>query len=253
MIEAKNLHKMLGGHKVLNGVSFKVETGEMLALIGKSGVGKSVTLKHVVGLMKPDAGQVFVDGENITTATGRALENLRSKFGYLFQGGALFDSLTVLDNVAFPLKEKKKLTHSEIRERVLFELNQVGLAGMENKFPAELSGGMRKRASLARCLVSDPEIMLFDEPTTGLDPLTANTINDLILSTFERVRFTGIVVSHEIPGIFSLVHKVAMLYEGNIITYGTPEEIMEVDNPIVKRFIEAGIEQGHRKRGVREL
>ena len=238
---------------MLNGVSFSVETGEMLALIGKSGVGKSVTLKHIVGLMRPDAGRVFVDGKDIFESKGRALEQVRSKFGYLFQGGALFDSLTVFENVAFPLKEKKKLDLGDIKERVLFELGQVGLAGMEDKFPAELSGGMRKRASLARCLVSDPEIMLFDEPTTGLDPLTANTINDLILSTFDRLRFTGIVVSHEIPGIFSLVHKVAMLYEGNIIAYGTPEEIMEVDNPIVKRFIEAGIEQGHRKDGVREL
>ena len=253
MIEAQNLHKTLGGHKVLNGVSFKVERGEMLALIGRSGVGKSVTLKHVVGLMKPDAGRVFVDGENIQEAKGRNLERLRSKFGYLFQGGALFDSLTVFENVAFPLKEKRKLSYSEIRDRVLFELEQVGLAGMENRFPAELSGGMRKRASLARCLVSDPEIMLFDEPTTGLDPLTANTINELILSTYERLRFTGIVVSHEIPGIFSLVHKVAMLYEGSIVAYGTPEEIMEVDNPVVRRFIEAGVEQGKRKRGVREL
>lgn len=240
MIEVIKLHCSLGGIEVLKGVSFRIEKGEVLALIGRSGVGKSVLLKHVVGLLRAEKGEVIIEGEEIGRCRGRALERVRSKFGFLFQGGALFDSLTVFDNVAFPLREKTKMNGGEIRERVLYELEQVGLEGMGHKYPAELSGGMKKRAALARSLVTDPKILLFDEPTTGLDPVTTNAINALIKETHDRLKFTGIIVSHEIPEIFSLVHKVAMLYKGAIIAMGTPEEILASDNPIVKEFITGG-------------
>ncbi len=243
MIEVIDLHSTLGKQKVLDGVSLKIEKGEILALIGKSGVGKSVFLKHVVALMKGEKGKVLIDGEDITTARGRKLEALRSRIGFLFQGGALFDSLTLFDNVAFPLREKTKMDEKEIREKVLYELELVGLKGMEHKYPAELSGGMRKRAALARCMVTTPEIMLFDEPTTGLDPITAHSINELIQNTHDRVCFTGIVVSHEIPDIFFLVDKVAMLHEGKVVAFGTPLDILRATHPIVRQFITGGREE----------
>lgn len=242
MIQIIDLHSTLGGQKVLDGVSIRVNRGEILALIGKSGVGKSVLLKHIVALMKGQKGKVLINGEDITSARGRKLEALRSRMGYLFQGGALFDSLTLYDNVAFPLREKTNMKEKEIREKVLYELEQVGLKGMEHKYPAELSGGMRKRASLARCMVTTPQIMLFDEPTTGLDPITAHSINELIKSTHERSCFTGIIVSHEIPDIFFLVDKVAMLHEGRIVAFGTPLDVIGSSHPIVRQFITGGME-----------
>ena len=250
MIKVVNLHSWLGKQKVLDGVNLEIEKGEVLALIGKSGVGKSVLLKHIVGLMKGQMGTVYVDGVDVAKCKGRSLEKLRDKFGFLFQGGALFDSYTVYDNVAFPLREKTKLSEEKIREKVMHELELVGLSGFEDKYPAELSGGMRKRAALARCMVTSPEYMFFDEPTTGLDPLTANSINELIKKTYERTHFTGIIVSHEIPEVFSLVHRVAMLWEGKIIFHGTPEEIMKSEDPRVKSFIEAAMESCRIKMGV---
>jgi len=242
VIRVIDLYSTLGEQKVLEGVSVRVNRGEILALIGKSGVGKSVLLKHIVALMKGQKGKVLIDGEDITSARGRRLEALRSRIGFLFQGGALFDSLTLYDNVAFPLKEKANMKEEEIKEKVLYELEQVSLKGMEHKYPAELSGGMRKRASLARCMVTTPEIMLFDEPTTGLDPITAHSINELIKSTHERACFTGIIVSHEIPDIFFLVDKVAMLHEGRILAFGMPLDIMRSSHPIVRQFITGGME-----------
>jgi phospholipid/cholesterol/gamma-HCH transport system ATP-binding protein len=242
MIEVVNLHKSFNGFPVLKGVSFRVEKGEILALIGKSGYGKSVLLKHIVGLLKGDQGKVIIDGQDITQSKGSAQERLRRKFGFLFQGGALFDSLTVFDNVAFPLREKTKMKEKEIREKVFFQLEQVGLKGSESKYPAELSGGMKKRVAFARSLILDPEIMLFDEPTTGLDPIIANTIHKLIKDTHERLKFTGIIVTHEVPKIFSIVQKVAMLDEGVIIAQGTPEEFKSSSHPLVQQFISGGIE-----------
>lgn len=219
-----------------------MEKGEILALIGKSGYGKSVLLKHIVGLLKGDQGKVIIDGQDITQSKGSAQERLRRKFGFLFQGGALFDSLTVFDNVAFPLREKTKMKEKEIREKVFFQLEQVGLKGSESKYPAELSGGMKKRVAFARSLILDPEIMLFDEPTTGLDPIIANTIHKLIKDIHERLKFTGIIVTHEVPKIFSIVQKVAMLDEGVIIAQGTPEEFKSSSHPLVQQFISGGIE-----------
>ncbi|MFB0507611.1 MAG: ABC transporter ATP-binding protein [Thermodesulfobacteriota bacterium] len=242
MIRVEDLHKSFDGLEVLRGVSFQIERGEILALIGRSGYGKSVLLKHIAGLMRPDQGRIFIDGEDICCPRGKTLERLRSRFAFLFQNGALFDSLTVFENVAFPLREKTRLTDREIREKVLSELDQVGLAGAENKFPAEISGGMIKRAALARALVREPEIMLFDEPTTGLDPIIAHAILNLIDSCHKRLNFTGIIVTHQIPTIFDIVQKVAMLYEGAIRLIGSPEEIVSSKDPVVKQFINGDIE-----------
>ncbi len=241
MIEVEDIYKSFNGFEVLRGASLKVEKGEIIALIGKSGYGKSVLMKHVAGLMKPDRGRVFVDGLDVARLNSKKLGRLRSRFGFLFQGGALFDSLTVFDNVAFPLREKTKLREKEIRDKVLSELEQVGLAGSENKYPAEISGGMIKRAALARALVREPEIMFFDEPTTGLDPITANTILALISSCHKRFRFTGIIVTHQIPKIFKIVGKVAVLDGGKILMTGSPEEIVSSADPTVQQFVRDSI------------
>ncbi len=242
MIQVEDLHKSFNGFEVLRGASLHVERGEVVALIGRSGYGKSVFIKHLAGLMKPDRGRVLVDGQDISRLNARDLGRLRSRFGFLFQGGALFDSLNVFDNVAFPLREKTKLGEKEINDRVLYELEQVGLTGSEHKFPAEISGGMLKRAALARALVREPEIMFFDEPTTGLDPITANAILSLIANCHKRLKFTGIIVTHEIPKIFTIVEKVAMLHEGKILLAGSPQEILKSDNALVKQFVNDSIE-----------
>lgn len=237
MIQMEHLHKSFGDLKVLNGVSLQVEKGEILALIGGSGHGKTVILKHVAGLMKPDRGHVYVNGKDVCSLRRDELEQLRSHLGFLFQSGALFSSLTVFDNVAFPLREKTPLGEREIREKVLNVLEQVGLGGAEEKYPAQISGGMIKRTALARSLVRNPEIMLFDEPTTGLDPVIAHTILDLIKSVHKDLGFTGIIVSHELSRVFQIVQKVAMLHDGVILFVGTPEEIMASRDPVVRQFV----------------
>lgn len=242
MIRVEDLRKSFDGLEVLRGVSFQIEKGEILALIGRSGYGKSVLLKHIAGLMRPDRGRVLIDGEDICCLKGKELERLRSRFAFLFQNGALFDSLPVFENVAFPLREKTKLSDREIREKVLSELDQVGLAGAEHKYPGEISGGMIKRAALARALVREPEVMLFDEPTTGLDPIIAHAILNLIDSCHKRLNFTGIIVTHQIPTIFDIVQRVAMLHEGAILITGSPKEICSSKDPIVKQFINGDLE-----------
>ena len=237
MIKIEDIYKSFNGLEVLRGVSFQVEKGEILALIGRSGYGKSVLLKHVAGLIKPDRGHVFIEENDMCCLRGKKLEEIRSRFGFLFQSGALFDSLTVYENVAFPLREKTKLTEEEIRKKVLDMLDQVDLIGAENKYPAQISGGMIKRAALARSLVRNPEIMLFDEPTTGLDPIIACAILNLIDSLHQRFGFTGILVTHEIQMVFSFVQKVAMLHEGKILTIEPPEAMQSSSHPIVQQFI----------------
>ena len=241
MIKVEELSKSFNGLEVLRGATFEVARGEILALIGLSGHGKSVILKHVAGLLKPDRGRVYIDGKNILALRGEELEALRSRFGFLFQGGALFSSLTVFDNVAFPLREKTKWGEEKIREKVLTVLDQVGLRGAEDKYPAQISGGMVKRTALARALVRNPEIMLFDEPTTGLDPVIGHTILDLIRSIHGNLGFTGIIVSHELSRVFQIVQKVAMLYEGRILIVGSPEEIFSSKDSIVQQFITGSI------------
>ena len=237
MIEVVDLQKSFNEHKILRGVNLKIEDGQVLALIGGSGKGKSVLLKHIIGLTKPDKGKVLVDNQDISKLRGKALKRLKERFGVVFQGGALFDSFTVFENVAFPLREKTRMKALEIRETVFRELANVGLSGAENKYPAEISGGMKKRVALARCLVMQPEIILFDEPTTGLDPLIAKAIHNLIRSLQKNLHFTAIMVTHEIPEVFSFVDRVAMLYEGKIIAEGAPQEIQDSKNPIVHQFI----------------
>jgi phospholipid/cholesterol/gamma-HCH transport system ATP-binding protein len=242
MIRVEDLHKSFEGLEVLQGVSFEVEKGQILALIGRSGYGKSVLLKHVAGLMRPDRGRVLVDGNDMCCLKGSELLRLRNRLGFLFQSGALFDSMTVYDNVAFPLREKTKLSEKEIRAKVMNELEQVGLIGAEEKFPSQISGGMVKRASLARALMVEPEIMLFDEPTTGLDPLTGQTILNLIDSIHDHLGFTGIIVTHEVPKIFEVVDKVAMLDEGHIVFEGTPEMILTSQDSRIRSFVTGGQE-----------
>jgi phospholipid/cholesterol/gamma-HCH transport system ATP-binding protein len=199
-------------------------------------------LKHFIGLLRPDQGEVWVDGKEVSTLHGRALNSVRARFGMLFQGGALFDSLTVYDNVAFPLREKTRLSETVIHAKVHEGLAQVGLSGVNAKFPSELSGGMRKRVALARALVSEPEILLFDEPTTGLDPIRVNAIHQLILDLHRLLHFTAVIVSHEIPEIFSLATHVAMLHKGVIVATGTPAEIQASPDPVVQQFITGQIE-----------
>ena len=237
MSRIEDLYKSIDGNAVIRGVSLDVTRGEVLALIGKSGTGKSVLLKHIPGLIKPDRGHITINGTNIGKLSNRKLMKMRRQIGFLFQGGALFDSMTVYDNVAFPLRENSKLKEEEIREKVMDGLVQVGLTGAEEKYPAELSGGMKKRAALARELIWEPEIMLFDEPASGLDPIMRNAILHLINTLHERLRFTGILVSHEIPQVFEITDRVAMLHDGVITAVGTPEEILSSKNPIVNQLI----------------
>jgi len=222
---------------VLRGVDLDVPDGSITVIIGRSGGGKSVFLKHLLGLLRPDRGEVVINGTDITNLGPRALDEVREHYGVVFQGGALFDSLTCFDNVAFPLREKTRLTRTEIAERVNKRLDQVGLTGVGAKYPAEISGGMRKRVAIARALVTEPEIMFFDEPTTGLDPILVNTIHRLIQDLHRAFGFTAVMVSHEIPEIFTLADTVAMLHEGRIVAVGPPAAIQASSNPIVQQFI----------------
>jgi phospholipid/cholesterol/gamma-HCH transport system ATP-binding protein len=242
MIRVVNLHKSFGRQRVLTGINLEIPKRAIYAIIGSSGAGKSCLLKHFIGLLRPDQGEVWVDGEELSALRGRALDRVRARFGMLFQGGALFDSLSVYDNVAFPLREKTRLSEREIHEKVYERLAQVGLPEAATKFPAELSGGMRKRVALARALVSEPEILLFDEPTTGLDPIRVNAIHQLILDLHHLLRFTAVIVSHEIPEIFSLATHVAMLHQGVITAAGTAAEIQASTDPAVQQFISGRIE-----------
>ena len=241
MIEIINLYRSFNGTPVLKGVSLKIGEGELLALIGRSGIGKSVLLKHVVGLMQPDSGTILINNTDINRLRGVQLTEIRKQFGFLFQGGALFDSMTVYDNVAFPMREKTNLSEAQIKDRVFHELEQMGLKNDWKKFPAELSGGMRKRAALARALVMDPAIMLFDEPTTGLDPIIGQTILDYIQQCHQRLKFTGMIVTHEVPKVFNIVQQVAMIHQGEIIACGSPDELQKLNNPVFEQFIKGDI------------
>ena len=242
MIEVIDLYKSFNSQNVLRGINLKVEPGRIMALIGGSGNGKSVLLKLIIGLIRPDHGKVLIDNLDISKLRGKSLKQLKERCGIVFQGGALFDSLTVFGNVAFPLREKTRMTESVIRDKVLMELKRVGLSGSENKYPAEISGGMKKRVALARCLVMNPEIVLFDEPTTGLDPLIGKAIHMLIRECQKNLNFTAIIVTHEIPAIFSLVDRVAMLYNGKIIASDKPGEIIASKDPVVHQFINGELE-----------
>jgi phospholipid/cholesterol/gamma-HCH transport system ATP-binding protein len=237
MIELINLEKNFGGHQVLQHLNLTIQTGETMVIIGCSGCGKSVLLKHMIGLLKPDSGQVLVDQNDISQMRGEALDKMRSKFGMLFQGAALFDSLTVLENIAFTAVEEGQKSPSDVRERVGELLGIVGLSGCEDLKPAELSGGMRKRVGLARALFNRPEVILYDEPTTGLDPIMAAAINELIHEMNRRFSVTSVAVTHDMVSAYKIADRIAMLHEGKIIEVGTVEEIKTTQNPIVSQFI----------------
>lgn len=235
------VEKTLDGRKVLDGVTLAIPRGQITAIIGLSGAGKSLLLKHMIGLMKPDRGEVLLDGVDINRLTRRGLYETRKRFGMLFQSGALFDSLTVFENVAFPLREKTALPEGEIREKVRGILQKVGLEKAEEKFPDELSGGMVRRAALARAMVMDPEIILFDEPTTGLDPIIRNSILNLICRTYHEHHFTMVMISHDLPDIFQWCHHVAVVHGGKVVEVGTPEEVRNSVTPFVRQLVDGDI------------
>lgn len=237
MIEIANLYKSFGDLPVLQGVNLTVQDSERLVVIGGSGCGKSVLLRHIAGLLKSDRGSLKIDGQDLIPLTERELNPIRKKIGVLFQGSALFDSLDVFHNVAFSLIEQRKLSDTEIRKKVSEVLEIVGMKGQETKKPAELSGGMRKRVGLARAVISRPKIMLYDEPTTGLDPQIADAINHLILKLSEKFNATSIVVTHDMISAYKVGTRIAMLHEGKILVSGTPDEIQQNSNPIVRKFI----------------
>jgi phospholipid/cholesterol/gamma-HCH transport system ATP-binding protein len=237
MIDLVDVSKNLGGHQVLDHMSLSVNEGETKVIIGRSGVGKSVTLKHIVRLMEPDSGQVRVDGKNVLLLEGKDLNELHMQIGLVFQGGALFDSLTVGENVGFILREHINLRQSEIDERVKESLSLVGLYNVEDYMPADLSGGMKKRVALARAICTRPKIILYDEPTTGVDPITADAINLLIDELHDKLKVTSIVVTHDMRSAYKVADRIAMLYQGKIIAEGTPDEIRYSHDPYVHQFI----------------
>lgn len=242
MIRVTDLHKSFGSQTVLNGLNLDIPEGEITAIIGPSGEGKSVLIKHLIGLLQPDSGQVEVEGESIIGIRRSELNRIREKFGMLFQNAALFDSMNVFENVAFPLQEKTKLGKDEIRSRVISALEDVGLKNVEQKFTDELSGGMKKRVGLARALLLKPKIILFDEPTTGLDPIIKRAIHQLIKDTHVKFGFTAVIVSHEIPEIFDIAQNVAMLYRGKILQFGKADEIKNSSHPVVHQFISGNLD-----------
>lgn len=237
MIEVRELKKSFSGNQVLQGVDFTVEDGEILVVIGRSGCGKTVLLKHLIGLIQPDEGEILVDGLAITKAKRSELLQVRKRFGLLFQSAALFDSLTVEENIALPLKEHSSLDRKSIRQKVKEKLELVGLEKVEHLMPSELSGGMKKRVGLARALILDPNYLLFDEPTTGVDPILADRINDLIIDLQKRLKVTAIAVTHDLRSAYKIGSRLAMLAEGRIVFMGTVNEIKTSRELIVKDFI----------------
>jgi phospholipid/cholesterol/gamma-HCH transport system ATP-binding protein len=238
MIQVRQLKKNFGVQPVLDGVDMEIGSGESVAIIGRSGGGKSVLLKHLIGLLQPDAGAVRVDNEDITAMNERELLRVREKFGMVFQGAALFDSMTVEENVAFPLLRKKKFTPSELARRVAAALEMVDLPGTQHKKPAELSGGMRKRVGLARAIIYEPQILLYDEPTTGLDPIVSDSIDRLIIRVRDQLKVTSVVVTHDMRSARRVGHRVLMLHERKIYATGTPEEFFASTDPVVRQFVD---------------
>jgi len=237
MIEVRDLFKAFGANPVLQGVNLKIDTGESVVIIGRSGGGKSILLKHLIGLLQPDSGAVLVDGEDISHKSERQLLLVRQKFGMLFQGAALFDSMTVAENVGFPLRRERKWTEQEINDKVDEALSMVHLPGTQKQKPAELSGGMRKRVGLARAIVYRPQIVLYDEPTTGLDPVVADSIDRLIIGIHKQLKVTTIAVTHDMRSAGRIAQRILMLYHGRIHFAGTPEEVFKCPDPIVHRFV----------------
>ena len=237
MIEVRDLKKSFGTNLILDGVSFGIEKGESLVIIGRSGGGKSVLLKHLIGLLKPDSGQVLIDDEDITGMNERELIRVRHRFGMVFQGAALFDSMNVADNVGFAFRRERRFSEAEIAGKVTEALEMVDLRGIEAKKPSELSGGMRKRVGLARAIIYQPEIVLYDEPTTGLDPIVSDSIDQLIIRVRDRLHVTTVVVTHDMRSARRVGDRILMLHDKKIYATGTPEEIFGSEDPVVKQFI----------------
>lgn len=237
MIHINDLHKSFGLNKVLQGINLHIQSGETLAIIGQSGSGKSVLLKHMLGLIQPDRGSIIVDGVEICGSSEAELNNIRRKFGLLFQAAALFDSLTVAQNVSFGLERYRDLSQEELQKKVKKSLAMVGLREVEQLMPHELSGGMKKRVGLARAIAYEPEIMLYDEPSTGIDPIRADAINELIIKMKLEFRITSVVITHDMTSAYKVADRIAMLYNGKIVTVGTPEELKKSENQIVQQFI----------------
>lgn len=237
-IRIRGLEKAFGSHQVLRGVDLDIERGKINIIIGGSGQGKSVLIKHLMGLVKPDKGQIWVDGVDVVGLDEVALNEERKKFGMLFQYAALFDSLTVEENVAFPLVEHRRLPKDEVRRQVLERLHALGLRDVENKYPAELSGGMRKRVGLARALILKPQILLYDEPTTGLDPVATKNVDDMIRDTSKETAVTSVVISHDMASTFRIADRISMLYEGKIVESGSPEQIRRSSHQFLREFVE---------------
>ena len=238
LIELRKLHKRFGRLVVLNGISLNIEDGQSLVIIGASGTGKSVLIKHIVGLLRPDKGEVWFDGKRIDGLSERDLVEVRKQFGFLFQMGALFDSLSVEDNVGFPLAEHTRKTREEVADLVTQKLAMVGLRDAGKKMPGELSGGQRKRVALARAIALGPRVILYDEPTTGLDPIRSDVINELILKLQRELKVTSIVVTHDMQSAFKVGDRIVMLHEGKIVFDGTPDDIRASEDPIVRRFVQ---------------
>jgi phospholipid/cholesterol/gamma-HCH transport system ATP-binding protein len=238
MIQVRDLRRKFGLNRVLDGVNFRIDKGESVVIIGRSGSGKSVLLKHLIGLLQPDSGQVLIEGEDIVPMNERELLRVRHKFGMLFQGAALFDSMTVAENVAFAFRRERSIPQEEIRRKVCEVLEMVDLPGTEDKKPAELSGGMKKRVGLARAIIYQPAIVLYDEPTTGLDPIVSDSIDQLILRVRDRLDVTTVVVTHDMRSARRLGQRILMLHEGKIYAAGTADEIFQSEDPVVRRFIE---------------
>lgn len=237
MIEVVDLYKSFDSKQVLQGVNLEVNRGESMVVIGGSGSGKSVLIKNIIGIMTPDKGSVLIENVDITKIKENELNEVRKKFGMLFQGSALFDSLSVWENVGFGLRQHTKMSDKEIKEISSEKLRMVGLVGIEDLMPSDLSGGMRKRVGLARAIAMNPEILLYDEPTTGIDPIMADVINELIIEMKKKLKVTSIAITHDIVSAYKIADKIAMLYNGEIIEIGTPEEIKNTKNPVVKQFI----------------
>jgi len=237
-IRVVNLQKSFGENHVLRGVHLEIQQGESMVVIGGSGSGKTVLIKCIIGLIRPDGGEIYVDGLEITSLNERRLNEVRKKFGMLFQGGALFDSMKVWENVGFGLRQQTRLGEEEIRRIATEKLRLLGLKDVEDLMPAELSGGMKKRVSLARAIALEPEILLYDEPTTGIDPVVADAINELIIRMREKLNVTSIAITHDMKSAYKIGDRIAMLYQGKIIEVGTPDEIKNSTNPIVQQFIQ---------------
>jgi phospholipid/cholesterol/gamma-HCH transport system ATP-binding protein len=238
MIEVQDLRKSFGPNRILDGVSFRIEKGESVVIIGRSGGGKSVLLKHLIGLQQPESGRVLIEGKDIVEMDERELLAVRQKFGMLFQGAALFDSMTVAENVAFAFRRNRTLPPAEVAQRVKEVLEVVDLPGTENKKPSELSGGMRKRVGLARAIIYQPQIVLYDEPTTGLDPIVSDSIDKLIMRVRDRLDVTSVVVTHDMRSARRVGQRILMLHDKKIHASGTPDEIFQSQDPVVRRFIE---------------